>query len=276
MKSPKDTHHILWGAFALVVSFGLMYAFVIMPAGKKLSPTPVSSPEVSSSSVPGIPHITKEQFCEALVREGVYAPNLDDDASRMVPLTCAVTVASSTPLSFAFVGSDVNEEGRPTVFEVRIYDMAEREIQVIPIGNNIGAMGLRPADFFLGNDYDFDGNRDAMVSTGLSAKANFFDMRMWNPRTGKFEEDPVLRNLPNARFDPEAKTISTHISGGMAGAIYSNATYSFRNGSYVLTVLEEQNLADLTGESSNLMYKRQELRDGAMVTVEEKKIPFTW
>ena len=99
------------------------------------------------------------------------------------------------------------------------------------------------------NDINFDGYKDLQVLVDIpGSNPGKFDFYTYNPSTERFDKDPTLRFLSGPNFDPATKTITTHQSGGCAGAYNTRDTYSFINGKYILTQTKQSNCCAVDGE----------------------------
>ncbi len=125
-------------------------------------------------------------------------------------------------------------------------------------------------------DVTFDGYKDLVIQTAAGAYNFTHAYFAYNPKTKTFNTVPVVE-ATNESFDPIKKQMVSFFKGRGIGDIYTEETYEFRNGKYVLIMDFDQSTVD-NGRDDNInpMYTQvtRKLIDGKMVEVEKKSISY--
>lgn len=135
----------------------------------------------------------------------------------------------------------------------------------------VGATYLKPGAFAF-EDINFDGYLDLAVRSSSGAYNEAYDYYLYNPKTKRFALRPLFKDMVNASFDSNGKTISTFNKGRGAGDVFASRVYEFRDGRYLLTKETAQDFVDPSDETKGYIYIEKELKNGAMVMITQKKL----
>lgn len=80
-------------------------------------------------------------------------------------------------------------------------------------------------------DYNFDGHNDYRIYRESNGKQHFYDIFLFDPRSGAFTQSDQLSHLYNPSPDPKNKEIHCRWPGGHSGAIFSDEIYRWKDGS---------------------------------------------
>ena len=96
-------------------------------------------------------------------------------------------------------------------------------------------------DDFGAIDLNFDGYLDLRLLAMWGATGNrAYLCWLFDRKTGTFVFEPSLLELGNPTPDPAKKTIATRSNGGMAGQVYTEATYVWESGKLAMIRRERQ------------------------------------
>gem|GEM_PF-3403718 len=89
--------------------------------------------------------------------------------------------------------------------------------------------------YFILEDLDFDGYKDLKILSMWGATGNlFYKCWLYDPKEAKFIFDEALSDMGNPLPHPESKTLTTRSTGGMAGCIFIEETYIYKDGKPVV------------------------------------------
>lgn len=143
--------------------------------------------------------------------------------------------------------ADTYGNAQSTVKRIEVYrGNSEKPFQQLE-GCDLGEMEAPPngSDWFLAEDFNFDGYKDVFLMTWWGATGNQGGcIWLYNTRSGRFEYSKELSELPWRRLDPTTKTIFTFENGGAVGRVYDANRYRVEDNKPVLIWHEHQDLDD--------------------------------
>lgn len=83
-------------------------------------------------------------------------------------------------------------------------------------------------------DMNFDGYEDVITIVNTGASNAFYMVWLFDKKSKKFVPKEEFQELCGPEPDPDTKTIHTHMTGGMAGLLYTDKIYHYKNGDLVL------------------------------------------
>jgi len=159
--------------------------------------------------------------------------------------------------------------GRVTVGDIEVYRGDSKELLQHLNGCGWSAVELRPADsdWFIDDDFNFDGYQDIYVLTGKGATGNESGcVWLYNPATGRFDYNQEFSGLPGYKLDDDSKTIFTFERNG--AGIYEAKRYKVENNRLVLIWSVSQDRNDEEKQSHCVVQLRLETE---MMTVREEE-----
>ncbi len=131
-------------------------------------------------------------------------------------------------------------------------------------------IGYAAPIFEVHDDINFDGYKDIWLRTGTGVLDNIPSTYwIYDPATGKFQPDPVLQDVSNPVFHPVKKEITTS-SRCCSGTSWSNETYSFIDGKYVLTYTLSHEPDESDGNYA--VDTETRLTNGTMTEISRKRV----
>ncbi|KND49285.1 MAG: hypothetical protein AB203_02720 [Parcubacteria bacterium C7867-008] len=124
--------------------------------------------------------------------------------------------------------------------------------------------------FYL-NDFNYDGYLDIVMLAGRGAYQASYKLFAYNTKSHTFDTKPTLE-LTDPVIDEKTKEIYSHAKGRGLNDIYSNETYRFEKGEYVLVRLETQDMVDFNDLDSDYVYIEYERKNGEMLEVKREII----
>ena len=95
-------------------------------------------------------------------------------------------------------------------------------------------------------DVNFDGYKDIVLRSNSGMYNFIYNIYTYHSETMTFDKTPFMSNLVNPQFDFDAETITTHNLGRASGDIYTDETWHFENGKYVLVNTISKDSSDTT------------------------------
>jgi hypothetical protein len=189
-----------------------------------------------------------------------------------LPITCVLPIRKEETAEFTFQadGGLLVQRGNETLLKLT-YDTGVDGTHFSQLAY-LNQPTLRPDGFIL-QDITFDGYADLQVMTFAGAYNFGYDFYAYNPQTGTFGPEPILKELVNPGVDIERKEITYFYKGRGLADTFSSGTYQFKDGSYVLTNTVEQDM--VTGyDDPDPLYERitSELQNGKMVIVKKETL----
>jgi len=83
-------------------------------------------------------------------------------------------------------------------------------------------------------DMNFDGYDDVITIANAGASNTFYMVWVFDKKSKKFVPKEKFRELCGPEPNPDTKTIHTHMTGGMAGLLYTDKIYQYKNENLVL------------------------------------------
>ena len=183
----------------------------------------------------------------------------DDSSEAPLPITCAIDIGHDTNVSLIVSENNdisITKDGK-TIFT----DTDDTDGGFDPSGPF-----LTP-DYVGFSDITFDEYKDLVVMTNSAAYNFTYAYYVYNPKTGMYDSTPILSDIVNPEFDPSTKTMVSHDKGRGLDDIYTDDTYAFQNGKYVLVREEVQDMVDFEDDSKGYTNTVSELRNGKMVQI---------
>lgn len=86
-------------------------------------------------------------------------------------------------------------------------------------------------------DMNFDGYSDVAIQCGPLVRNVYYHHYLFDPKLGRFVPSEELDRIPNARFDPKARTIASYVSGGCCQ--HAGTFYAWRDGTLESVRIED-------------------------------------
>lgn len=122
------------------------------------------------------------------------------------------------------------------------------------------------------DDINFDGYRDIKLETTTGAYNYRYLYFVYNPKIGKYDEVSLLPELVNPEFDSISRTIHTNDKGRGINDVFTDDTYKFKNGEYLLVQTEIQDIVDYEDPSKGYTNTVKELINGKIVQTSKKHL----
>lgn len=131
---------------------------------------------------------------------------------------------------------------------------------------------LRPGSFGL-TDVTYDGYKDLWVLTSAGAYNFYNSYFAYNPKTKTFDSEPIL-DVVNESIDLKNKQVISFEKGRGFGDIYTEETYKFINGKYVLVGRFNQDIISFEDMSNGYVQTTEKLVNGKMLKTKVEKLSY--
>lgn len=165
--------------------------------------------------------------------------------------------------------ADTDGNAQSTVKRIDVYrgnsESAFQQLQ----GCDLGEMEAPPngSDWFLAEDFNFDGYKDVFLTTWWGATGNHGGcIWLYTPGSGRFEYSKELSQLPWRQVEAATKTIFTFENGGAAGSVYDASRYRVKGNNPVLIWHEHQ---DWDVDKKQFHCTSEERKGGQMVSTKD-------
>jgi hypothetical protein len=216
----------------------------IVPAAP-ITQSQVSQSQNQSSTIPQTSPVQTDK-CASFFSE----PQSESINKIDLPVDCKLNVGKGFE-SWKFkvpVGQESDAQ-----FELEVLDQNSNVIQKIPIGDidyspeAYNYTSTSGDDINFADDINFDGYKDLRVLNHLGADNVGYDYWIFNPTLKKFEKDPLLTDILEAKFNKDEKTISGGYDMNYFETYYVSI-FKFFNGKYLGPLAVNYPYGDLTKE----------------------------
>ena len=120
-------------------------------------------------------------------------------------------------------------------------------------------------------DYNFDGHKDYALLRESNGKQHYWDVYLFDPRSGKHILHEQLSHLPNPQPDTASMEIRCIYPGGHSGALFGREDYKWAGDHLVYVRSVTQTTVDLKDGKTHYVRITFTLRDDGKPIVESVK-----